>query len=82
MALSEPGSEFISDEITMIEMGLRVSEGTSEQNLPRRGFQKICTTNDLANLHLGIIDHYRKLICRNIISPKNNEVSEVFSGHE
>lgn len=82
MPFSKASSGFISDEITVVEMGLRVLEGASEKNLPGRRFQKVRTTNDFTNLHLGIIDHYRKLICRNIVSPKNDEVSEVFSNHE
>ncbi|PYY01283.1 MAG: hypothetical protein DMG63_03730 [Acidobacteria bacterium] len=50
------------------------------QHLPGRGLQQIRASNNLSDFHRSIIDNDGQLICRNIVAPPDQKITEVFSG--
>jgi hypothetical protein len=48
--------------------------------LPCCGFEQIGSPNDFRDFHLGIVNDYRQMIRRYVITTPNDEVSQIPSG--
>ena len=62
MALCQAHAVFITQKLRVEVCRLLQLQRTLQKNLSRRRLQQIGSTNDLVNLHVGIVHHAGKLI--------------------
>ena len=82
MALGEAHSVLIPHQFAVIVPGYRQAQGSIQQNLAGGGFQQVGAADDFSDLHGGIIDYYGQLIGGDIIFSPDDEVAEIFAGHQ
>lgn len=82
MTLGQPYSLLILHQRTMEILGLRVSQGSNQQQLARGALEQIGAAHYLGDLHCLIVGYNSQLIRRYVIAPPNQKIGEVFSGNE
>jgi hypothetical protein len=82
VALRHALSAFITHEIAVVVGGNRKPKSSKYEYLACRRFEQINSPNNFCDLHLGIVNDYRQLICRDVIPPPNDEVSKILFGDE
>ena len=76
----EAHTEPIAHEVAVVIPRRRQSKGTDQQQLSRRGFEKVRAAYDFGNLHRGVVGDNRELIRGHIIATPHDEIAEVATG--